>query len=110
MAPFRELLKPDKKFEWTQEIDEAFEYSKVEIVRLVKNGVKIFDPELVTCLSTDFCKTGLGWILQQKGCACPVISPVCCSAGWRLVLAGGALLSRQKVGTVQSKVRLWQWL
>ena len=89
IAPFRELLKPDKKFEWTQEIDEAFEYSKVEIVRLVKNGVKIFDPELVTCLSTDFCKTGLGWILQQKVCNCPVISPVCCSTGWRLVLAGG---------------------
>ena len=89
MAPFRELLKPDKKFEWTAELNEAFENSKVEIVRLVKDGVKMFDPELVTCLSTDFCKTGLGWILQQKVCTCPVISPVCCSAGWRLVLAGG---------------------
>ena len=61
----------------------------MEIVRLVKDGVKMFDPELVTCLSTDFCQTGLGWILQQKVCACPVISPVCCSDGWRLVLAGG---------------------
>ena len=49
----------------------------------------MFDPELVTCLSTDFCKTGLGWILQQKTCKCQVISPLCCDAGWRLVLAGG---------------------
>ena len=40
-------------------------------------------------MSTDFCKTGLGWILQQKTCTCPVISPVCCNEGWRLVLAGG---------------------
>ena len=55
MAPFRELLKPDVKFEWTADLDEAFEKSKVEIVRLVKDGVKMFDPKLVTCLSTDFC-------------------------------------------------------
>ena len=89
MAPFRDLLKPGIKFEWTPGLDEAFEKSKVEIVRLVKDGVKMFDPKLVTCLSTDFCKTGLGWILQQKVCRCPVISPVCCSEGWRLVLAGG---------------------
>ena len=89
MAPFRDLLKPGNKFEWTPDLDEAFEKSKIEIVRLVKNGVKMFDPKLVTCLSTDFCQTGLGWILQQKVCTCAVVSPVCCSEGWRLVLAGG---------------------
>ena len=89
MAPFRELLKPAIKFEWTPELHRAFESSKVEIVRLVKDGVKMFDPELTTCLSTDFCRTGLGWILQQKTCQCPVISPICCKDGWRLVLAGG---------------------
>ena len=89
MAPFRNLLKPDNKFEWTADMNKSFEDSKVEIVRLVKDGVKMFDPKLVTCLSTDFCKTGLGWILQQKICKCSVISPVCCMDGWRLVLAGG---------------------
>ena len=81
MAPFRDLLKPDNKFEWTADLDKSFEESKVEIVRLVRNGVKMFDPKLVTCLSTDFCKTGLGWILQQKTCKCPVISPACCTDG-----------------------------
>ena len=89
MAPFRELLKPAIKFEWTPELNKAFESSKLEIVRLVKAGVKMFDTELITCLSTDFCKTGLGWILQQKTCECQVISPICCNGGWRLVLAGG---------------------
>ena len=89
MAPFRELLKPATKFDWTPELHEAFENSKVEIVRLVRDGVKMFDPDLITCLSTDFCRTGLGWILQQKTCKCPVISPICCNDGWRLVLAGG---------------------
>ena len=77
------------KFCWTEELDKAFSEAKQEIVRLVENGVKIFDTELVTCLSTDFCKTGLGWILQQKTCDCKVISPLCCDSGWRLVLAGG---------------------
>ena len=89
MAPFRELLKPSNKFGWTEELDESFIAAKQEIVRLIQDGVKMFDPELVTCLSTDFCKTGLGWILQQKTCKCQVISPLCCDAGWRLVLAGG---------------------
>ena len=89
MAPFRELLKPSNKFSWTEELDQSFIAAKQEIVRLVQDGVKMFDPELVTCLSTDFCKTGLGWILQQKTCKCQVISPLCCHSGWRLVLAGG---------------------
>ena len=89
MAPFRDLLKAGNVFEWTEDLNVAFEASKKEIVRLVKNGVQMFDPELMTCLSTDFCKTGLGWILQQKTCKCKVVSPRCCDDGWRLVLAGG---------------------
>ena len=60
MAPFRDLLKAGNKFEWTEDLNVAFEASKQEIVRLVKNGVQMFNPELMTCLSTDFCKTGLG--------------------------------------------------
>ena len=48
MAPFRELLKPATEFEWTPALDKAIEDSKVEIVRLVKNGVRMFDPKLIT--------------------------------------------------------------
>ena len=70
-------------------MDEAFKASKLEIIRLVEEGVQSFEPGLPTCLSTDFSKSGLGWILQQKICSCAVVSPLCCTTGWRLVLAGG---------------------
>ena len=45
--------------------------------------------DLVTCLSPDYSKEGMGWILQQKTCSCEEITPTCCADGWRLVLAGG---------------------
>ena len=35
MAPF--------KFKWTPDLDKAFRENKAEIVRLVKNGAKMFD-------------------------------------------------------------------
>ena len=89
MEPFQDLLKPSTKFEWTAQLERAFVESKEEIVRLVTDGVKQFKPERVTCLSTDYSNTGLGWILQQKTCKCPIISPRCCNTGWELVLAGG---------------------
>ena len=43
----------------------------------------------MTCPSPDWCKDGIGWILQQKTCECDAITPICCPDGWRLVLAGG---------------------
>lgn len=91
MAPFRPLLssKSALPFYWNEELEAAFKASKEEIVKLVEDGVRTFEPNRTTCLSTDFCKSGLGWILQQKHCMCPVVSPLCCTSGWKLVLAGG---------------------
>ena len=89
MAPFRHLLKPSTKFAWDPELQDAFTASKREILRLVDEGVSSFDPALPTCISPDWCHTGIGWILQQKTCNCEPITPVCCKTGWRLVLAGG---------------------
>ena len=89
MQPFRELLKPSTKFEWNEQLQEAFVKSKDEIILLVKHGVKQFQPEKVTCLFTDFSKGSLGWILQQKNCKCEVASLLCCEMGWDLVMAGG---------------------
>ena len=43
-----------------------------------------------TCLSTDYSKEGMGWILQQKTCKCKKMSPTWCPDGWNLVLVGGA--------------------
>ena len=87
IAPFRHLLKPSTKFEWTDELGECFEESKKKIIGLIEDGVRSFDPQLVTCLSPDWCQDGVGWILQQKVCACDAVSPICCPNGWRMVLA-----------------------
>ena len=67
----------------------AFKESEKEIVRLVEDGVKMFDPGRGTYLSTDFSKQEFGWLLQQKVCECRTFSPHCCDDGWKLVLAGG---------------------
>jgi hypothetical protein len=88
MTPFRHLLSPKSEFIWDDAMEEAFVASKKEIVRLIEEGVYSFDPELTTCLSPDYSKTGMGWILQQKTCKCEPVSPVCCKEGWKLVLAG----------------------
>ena len=54
------------KFEWTEELGACFEESKRKII---EDGVRSFDPLLVTWLSPDWCQDGMGWILQQKTCA-----------------------------------------
>ena len=81
MAPFRHLLSESKPFEWDQYMETAFQKSKEKIIELIIEGVASFDTNLVTCLSPDFYKDGLGWILQQKTCSCPEIIPTCCKEG-----------------------------
>ena len=89
MMPFRHLLSESKPFEWDLTMETAFQKSKEIIIELIIEGVASFDTNLVTCLSPDFSKDGMGWILQQKTCSCPEIIPTCCKEGWRLVLCGG---------------------
>ena len=60
MDPFRHLLSPKNEFIWDDVIERAFIASKLEIVRLVREGVFSFDPELTTCLSPDYSKAGMG--------------------------------------------------
>ena len=93
MLPFRELLKPSTDFKWTDELQEAFEKSKEEIIKAVEDGVKTFDMSKITCLATDWSKTGLGFCLLQKNCNCKEITPICCSTGWSLVFAGSRFTS-----------------
>ena len=89
MAPFRHLLSQSTPFEWDDDLEVAFRKSKDKIAELITDGVASYDMELVTCLSPDYSKQGMGWILQQKRCSCDVIVPTCCDEGWKLVLAGG---------------------
>ena len=88
MAPFRELLKPNIKFYWDDQLQKLFEDSKEEIVKAVQHGVKLFDPKRKTSLSADWSKTGTGFSLTQKHCNCDSDIPSCCPEGWKLVLAG----------------------
>ena len=93
---------------WTEELGECFEESKKKIIGLIEDGVRSFDPQLVTCLSPDWCQDGIGWILQQKVCACDAITPICCPDDWRLVLAGGRFTPFWYTRASQDRKRLWE--
>ena len=88
MQPFRSLLKPGNKFEWTTELDDAFQASKKVIIDEIGKGVMIFDKSKPTCLATDWSKTGIGFWLFQKHCACSGTKPFCCKSGWKITLVG----------------------
>ena len=92
MGQFRHLLKPKTKFEWTEELDRAFQLSKENIISKIKSGVELFDINLPTCLATDFSITGVGFFLLQKTCACLSRVHTCCTDGWRLCLVGSRFL------------------
>ena len=92
MAPFRHLLQPKIKFEWTETLDKLFQKSKEAIVKKIIEGVSLFDPNLTTCLATDFSVNGIGYFLLQKTCPCPSRTPTCCKTGWRLCLVGSRFL------------------
>ena len=88
MLPFRELLKPSKSFYWDEQLQQAFEQSKITIIDEIHNGVKIFDKTKPTCLATDWSKQGIGYWLFQKHCSCPSTDLFCCKQGWKITLVG----------------------
>ena len=95
MSPFRDLLSQKKsKFYWDAPLNEVFEQSKKRIIELIKEGVRSFEKDKPTCLSTDWSKSGIGYTLMQKHCKCPenletkTYLPTCGDGHWKLVLAG----------------------
>ena len=88
MQPFRSLLQPGTKFEWTQPLDKAFQASKLAIAKEIENGVRIFDKSKPTCLATDWSKSGIGFWLFQKHCTCSGSKLFCCKSGWKTTLMG----------------------
>ena len=87
LRPFRELLSPSTPFYWDDTLGAAFAHAKSEITKTIAEGVKIFDKRRKTCLSTDWCKYGIGFSLGQKHCSCPSNEPSCCQTGWKLTFA-----------------------
>ena len=98
MAPFRELLaSKHKKFYWDATLSTIFDQSKQKIIEKVCDGVKMFDSDKVTCISTDWCKQGISYGVTQKYCRCPKIDdsyygkiddPNCGQNHWQLIYAG----------------------
>ena len=89
MEPFRCLLQKKQPFYWDSRLQERFEVSRREIVRLVSAGVKAYDMSKPTCLATDWSKEGLGFSLMQKHCKCSGPSNPNCGVGhWKIVFAG----------------------
>ena len=94
MAPFRELLRKDTSFYWDEALNSIFEQSKKKIVDLVTEGVKMFSTGRVTCIATDWSRSGIGFLLLQKYCDCTNLgkAPVCGPGHWKLVFAGSRFL------------------
>ena len=90
MALFREHLKPSSTFYWDDQLQQVFEQSKAAILDKITEGVRIFDSKRVTCLATDWSEKGIGFWLLRKYCTSEVITPVCCSTGWKIVFAGSS--------------------
>ena len=66
MLPFRDLLKSKAPFKWTQVLQLAFEEARETIAQSVKVGNKTFDTQKLTCMTTDWSKSGLAFALMQR--------------------------------------------
>ena len=93
MQPFSDLLK-DGKWYWDDNLTKLFEASRTAISQKIQDGVRTFEIDRPTCLSTDWSQQGIGFTLQQKICICDIkAAPLCCPDGWKLVLAGSRFTS-----------------
>lgn len=97
MDPFRELMKKNRKFYWDDNLEQLFQTSKKEIVRQAEEGVRAYDLQKQTCLTTDWCKTGVGFALTQKHCKCSgPANPNCGEGHWKLVFAGSRFTKKNE--------------
>lgn len=87
---FQELIQTkDRKFYWDSTLDQIFNESKLRITQEIEDGVKAFEVNRPTCLSTDFSKTGAGYFLFKKHCKCATkAGPIYGKDHWNLILAG----------------------
>lgn len=111
MAPFRQFLSPKNHFEWSAELENAFEQSKESIIAAIVKGVEIFDLTRKTCMRPDWSKQGIGYFLLQKHCSCASNLPDCCNDGWRIVLAGSRFLSsaEQRYAPIEGEALAVAW-
>ena len=58
MVHFRHLLSPKVKFDWTEALAREFVLAKLNIVRKIHEGVRLFKVSRVTALVTDWALEG----------------------------------------------------
>jgi hypothetical protein len=111
MVPFRPFLSPKVRFEWTQQLDDAFHRSKDAIIEAIRHGVEIFDISKPTCLRPDWSMQGIGYFLLQKQCDCPTALPDCCQDGWRISLVGSRFLgpAEQRYAPIEGEALAVAW-
>ena len=111
MKPFKPFLSPKTPFLRTEELKHAFEQSKIELIKAIEHGVRIFDPLHKTCLTPDWSKTGIGYWLRQKYCSCSSDTPDCCNTGWRITLAGSRFLknAEQRYAPIEGEALAIAW-
>ena len=111
MAPFRHLLSSKTPFAWSSELEEAFQQSKRRIIGECVHGVRNFDPQLPTCLATDWSKTGIGFWLCQKHCQCTADQPGCCRDGWQTAYMGSRFCTptEQRYAPIEGEAMAAAW-
>ena len=111
MAPFKPFLSPRYKFQWSNELEKAFQASKTMIIAAIREGVEIFDVHKRTCLRPDWSCKGIGYFLLQQHCDCRSNSPNCCPNGWRITLAGSRFLSsaEQRYAAIEGEALAVAW-
>ena len=97
MQPFRRFLSLKHKFELDDELDKAFKESQGEIIKAIREGVKIFEKRRTTVLNMDWSESVLQYFLFQKHCECPSWTTECCRSGWKIILAGSRFLQKSKL-------------
>ena len=97
MEPFRDLLKKGQRFYWDDRLETLFQQSKSEILSQAEEGVRSYDLRRPTCLTTDWCRIGVGFSLTQKYCKCSgPVNPNCGRGHWKLVFAGSRFTKKNE--------------
>ena len=78
LAPFRELIKKNAKWYWDDVLQQLFDQSRIYISKKIQEGITRYDITKWTAVMTDWSRQGLGFVMCQKYCRCPTITPLCC--------------------------------
>ena len=93
LAPFRELMKKNTKWYWDDVLQQLFEQSRTFIADRIQEGIIRYDTTKWTAVMTDWSRQGIGFVMCQKYCSCPTITPLCCKGGWKVCMVGSSFLS-----------------